>query len=95
MRNVSSKGAVYFWHFFVAIIIVFLVVSCIGTYIKNSRFKNYALSIKKEIFLIQKENEKLQKHIYLLSSDPIYREAVIRQELKMAYEGEVVVKKSP
>lgn len=90
-----SNLTTYFWYFIVCAIIVFLFTTSILAYIKNSHLKNYVVSINNEIINIQKENIYLEKQIYSMLNDPVYRESIIRKELKMGKTGEIIIRKSP
>ena len=52
-------------------------------------------SINNEIINIQKENIYIEKQIYSILNDPVYRESIIRKELKMGKSGEIIIRKSP
>lgn len=96
--NQKSKHAnliIYFWYFIVCAIIIFLLATSILAYIKNIHLKNYIVSINNEIINIQKENIYLEKQIYSMLNDPVYRESIIRKELKMGQSGEIIIRKSP
>lgn len=90
-----SNLAMHFWYFIVCAIIVFLLTTFILAYIKNIHLKNYVVSINNEIINIQKENIFLEKQIYSMLNDPVYRESIIRKELKMCKAGEIIIRKSP
>jgi hypothetical protein len=90
-----SNLIIYFWYFIFFVIIKFLLITSILTYIKNIYLKNYAVSINNDIINVQKENIYLEKQIFSMLNDPVYRESLIRKELKMGKTGEIVIKKSP
>jgi cell division protein FtsB len=90
-----SNVITHFGYFIVGAIIIFLLTTSILAYIKNTRLKKYVISINNEITNIQKVNMCLEKQIYSMLNDPIYRESIIRKELKMGKTGEIIIKKSP
>lgn len=90
-RPRSSGIAKYFWHFVSGAIIIFLITSSLLAYIKNSRLENYIKTLDNEIAVIRNENVSLERQVYAISNDPVYREAVIRRELKLGLPGEMII----
>ena len=90
-RPRSSSVAKYFWHFVFGAIIIFLVVSSLAAYIKNNRLDNYIKTLNNEIAAIKNDNVSLARQVNAISNDPVYREAVIRKELKLGLPGEMII----
>lgn len=90
-RSKTSNVAKYFWHFIFGAIIIFLVTSSLSAYIKNNRLENYIKTLNNEIAEIKKENTSLERQVYAISNDPVYREAVIRRDLKLGLPGEMII----
>jgi len=90
-RPRSSGVAKYFWHFIFGAIIMFLVTSSLSAYIKNNRLENYIKTLNNEIAAIKNDNVSLTRQVYAISNDPVYREAVIRRELKLGLPGEMII----
>ena len=90
-RPRSSGVAKYFWHFIFGAIIMFLVTSSLSAYIKNNRLENYIKTLNNEIAAIKNDNVSLARQVYAISNDPVYREAVIRRELKLGLPGEIII----
>lgn len=90
-RPRSSGVAKYFWHFIFGAIIMFLVTSSLSAYIKNNRLENYIKTLNNEIAAIKNDNVSLARQVYAISNDPVYREAVIRRELKLGLPGEMII----
>jgi len=87
----SSGLAKYFWHFIFSVIIIFLVTSSLSAYLKNARLENYIKTLNSEIALINNGNVSLERQVYAISTDPVYREAVIRKEFKLGLPGEMII----
>ena len=90
-RPRSSGIAKYFWHFVFGAIIIFLLTSSLSAYIKNNRLENYIKTLNNEIAAIKNDNVSLERQVYAISNDPVYREAVIRRELKLGLPGEMII----
>ncbi|MBI5779099.1 MAG: septum formation initiator family protein [Planctomycetes bacterium] len=90
-RPRTSGVTKYFWHFIFGAIIIFLVTSSLAAYIKNNRLENYIRTLDNEIAAIKSENISLARQVNAISSDPVYREAVIRRELKLGLPGEMII----
>ena len=86
-----SGIAKYFWHFVFGAIIIFLITSSFSAYIKNNRLANYIRTLDNEIAAINTENISLARQVNAISNDPVYREAVIRRELKLGLPGEMII----
>lgn len=81
----------YFWHFIFGAIIIFLLTSSFSSYIKNNRLNNYIKMLNSEIAAIKNDNASLERQVYAISNDPVYREAVIRRDLKLGLPGEMII----
>lgn len=90
-RASSSKFAKYFWHLLSASVIGFLVTSTLTAYIKNSRLENYICSINSEIASVKEDNIVLERQVNAILHDPVYRESVIRREMKLGLPGEMII----
>ncbi len=86
-----SGVAKYFWHFVCGAIIIFLVTSSLSAYIKNNRLENYIKTLNNEITAIKNDNVSLERQVDAISNDPVYREFVIRRELKLGLPGEMII----
>lgn len=79
-----------FWKFCIAVIIVLLIFLPPISKLHDLQSKNQELEEKIKVYATQ--NIGLEKEIERLKSDPDYLEAVARDKLKVAKEGEVVYK---
>ena len=90
-RPRTSGATKYFWHFIFGVIVMFLVTSSLEAYIKNNRLENYIRTLNNEIAAIRIDNVSLERQVNAISNDPVYREAVIRKELKLGLPGEMII----
>lgn len=88
-----DKKPNYFWHVVFGVVIFVLSVTFLAASVRNIRLRHYAEKIRDEIEVIQTENAELSRQIYALKNDPVYREAILRNELKRGKPGEIIIQR--
>lgn len=73
------------------IVIGFLLTTTITTHYKNTRLKDYALRLTDKINQLRTEQTGLQKEITALNNDPFYLEFLVRKDLGMCQQGEILI----
>ncbi len=74
-------------------IVALLLTTIITTHSKNTQLKNHALRLTEEISQLRIEQSKLQKENTAINQDPFYLEFIIRKDLGMRKEGEILIRK--
>jgi len=60
--------------------------------IQNHSLEERSENLEKELYGLKVENQKLERELRLLRSDPVYLEKVARQKFNKAKQGEIVYK---
>jgi hypothetical protein len=89
-----KKQLNYFWQITFGVIIFGLIVTFGLASIRNIRLRHYAKNINTEITEIQKDNDEIARQISAMQNDPVYRESVIRNELKRGKPGEIIIQRT-
>ncbi|MFH1227347.1 MAG: septum formation initiator family protein [Planctomycetota bacterium] len=89
----DNKLSSYFWGFVASAFIVFLLTTTLTAYLKNCKLKNYSAQLQRECTALSQNSQNLQQEIAALKQDPTYVESLMRNELKMASPGELVIKR--
>lgn len=75
--------------------LILLGVIFIPGYLRIKRLAAQNRDLEKQIKEIKEANRKLQEEKQLLETDPVYFEKMLREELGLAKEGEIVYKVLP
>lgn len=84
--------SVIFWALLISGIVIFLLTTTLKAHQKNARLKNYVNSLNLKIERVRGQNDNLQREISAINNDPFYLEMVMRRELNMLQQGEIVIK---
>ena len=90
-RTVRS-ATIIFWLVLTGGIIVFLLTTTLAAHQKNMRLKEHFIKLNYETQFLDYQNKHLRREITAIQEDPFYLEMVMRQELNMLQEGEIVIK---
>lgn len=85
--------SLYFWGFVLSAIIIFLITTTFTAYLKNCKLRNYSAQLQNECSALSQNNQNLQQEMAALKQDPTYTESLMRNDLKMALPGEMVIKR--
>lgn len=87
----TSYLSIIFWIFLFTGVFIFLLTTTLTAYHKNQKLKGYAQQVVVDIKELQENNHELRKKIHALKTDPFYLEMVIRRELRMLGDNEIVI----
>jgi cell division protein FtsB len=87
----SDNYAFLFYSFIFLLVAMFLLTTTLAAHIKNSKLEAHYNQINKDIEKIKADNNGIRQEMGAITRDPFYLEKVIRKELKMQGEGEIVI----
>lgn len=91
LTETANSYSFLFYGVVLILVVVFLLTTTLAAHVKNKRLAGHYQKIEKEIKQIKKSNIKLKQETYAVTRDPVYLEMLIRRNLRMLGEGEMVI----
>lgn len=89
--NAMHNYALFFYMTLFGLIVIFLLTTTLTAHLKNTKLSNHYQQICQETEQIRQTNLKLQQESHAITSDPFYLEMVVRRNLKMMGDKEIVI----
>lgn len=93
IQKTTHQATMVFGLFILTCIIIFLLTTTSTAYHKNNQLKQYAFSLDQETQVLKNNHHQLRREITALNSDPVYLELLMRKDLKMLQEDEIIIKR--
>lgn len=89
--NTMHNYVFFFYTALFGLVVIFLLTTTLTAHIKNNKLANHYQQICREIEQTKQTNLRLQQESRAITKDPFYLELVVRRNLKMMGEKEIVI----